>query len=73
MNIKVCAMQAVCKGWYRQPSVDFSLSRFSRLHGTLLWIGNMLVLQEAIMACNKIQRWVSQGVLKEISYLLFFQ
>lgn len=27
----------------------------------LTWIGNMLVLQEAIVVCNKIQKWASQG------------
>lgn len=37
------------------------------------WIGNRLVLQEAIVVCNKMLKWANQGILKEISYLLFFQ
>lgn len=37
------------------------------------WIGNIFVLQEAIVVCNKIQKWANQRIFKEISYLLFFQ
>lgn len=36
------------------------------------WIGNILILQGVVVG-NKMQKWASQGILKEISYLVFFQ